>query len=110
MTSNHTDGDACPHCGGEGYIMESDGDPSDWGEDTYCGPMDSTIICRHCKGIRSMTDQPETAGYAILNEAYRRAIIEIAYNRELLREALMILPARGNLRRRIMQMIAGDDK
>ena len=44
------DEDACQHCGGEGFIMESDGDPSDWGEDTYCGPEDSVIMCRHCKG------------------------------------------------------------
>lgn len=40
----------CPHCGGDGLIMACDGDGSDWGEDTYSGPMDATITCRHCKG------------------------------------------------------------
>jgi len=40
----------CPRCGGEGYILESDGDPSDWMEDTYCGPDDSVIMCWRCGG------------------------------------------------------------
>jgi hypothetical protein len=40
----------CPHCGGDGVIMACDGDGSDWGEDTYSGPMDEVIQCRHCKG------------------------------------------------------------
>lgn len=40
----------CDRCGGDGYIMAHDGDGSDWGEDTYCGPMDATIDCRACGG------------------------------------------------------------
>lgn len=44
------DGDMCVTCGGEGWIMEEDGDPSDWGEDTYCGEEDAAIVCRHCGG------------------------------------------------------------
>lgn len=40
----------CDRCGGEGYIMAADGDGSDWGEDTYCGPMDAEIKCRACNG------------------------------------------------------------
>ncbi len=40
----------CERCGGEGWIYEADGDPSDWMEDTYCGSDDSTIVCRVCKG------------------------------------------------------------
>ena len=43
-------GDDCPHCNGEGWIYEADGDPSDWQEDTYCGSDDSTITCRACRG------------------------------------------------------------
>lgn len=44
----------CEVCGGDGYIMAADGDGSDWGEDTYAGPMDAVIKCRHCKnGVRS---------------------------------------------------------
>lgn len=42
------DNDLCPVCGGDGYIMAYDGDGSDWGEDTYAGPMDAVINCRHC--------------------------------------------------------------
>jgi len=42
--------DECPRCGGDGYIMAVDGDPSDWGEDTYCGPEDASILCPECKG------------------------------------------------------------
>ena len=42
--------DDCPRCGGEGWIMAGDGDPSDWGEDTYCGSMDDAITCRECRG------------------------------------------------------------
>lgn len=44
------DGDECPHCCGDGFIDACDGDPTDWGEDTYCGPDDATIRCRHCNG------------------------------------------------------------
>lgn len=44
------DDDLCPRCGGEGWIMAWDGDGADWGEDTYCGPMDAMITCRVCKG------------------------------------------------------------
>lgn len=44
------DGDCCPRCSGEGWMMESDAGPSEWGEDTYCGPEDSTITCPECKG------------------------------------------------------------
>lgn len=44
------DDDLCPHCGGDGSIMACDGDGSDWGEDTYSGPMDVVIECRHCGG------------------------------------------------------------
>jgi len=40
----------CQHCGGDGFILESDGDPSDWGEDTFCGSDDAVIQCRHCNG------------------------------------------------------------
>ena len=40
----------CSVCGGEGFIMAWEGDGSDWGEDTYSGPMDESIECRHCKG------------------------------------------------------------
>ena len=40
----------CERCGGEGWIMAADGDGSDWGEDTYCGPLDDEIKCRVCKG------------------------------------------------------------
>lgn len=40
----------CDRCGGEGWIMACDGDGSDWGEDTYCGPMDAVIECRACRG------------------------------------------------------------
>ena len=42
--------DLCPRCGGEGWILEADGDGSDWGEDCYCGPDDETIECRACNG------------------------------------------------------------
>lgn len=38
----------CPVCGGEGFIMAYEGDGDDWGEDTYSGPMDAVIPCRHC--------------------------------------------------------------
>lgn len=41
----------CPRCGGEGWIMAADGDGSDWGEDTYCGPLDAEIKCRECRGL-----------------------------------------------------------
>lgn len=44
------DDDLCPRCGGDGLIMAYDGDGSDWGEDTYSGPMDAVIECRHCNG------------------------------------------------------------
>ena len=44
------DDGACDRCGGEGYIMAADGDGSDWGEDTYAGPLDAEIKCRMCKG------------------------------------------------------------
>lgn len=40
----------CPRCGGEGSFLESEGDPSDWGEDTYCGPEDAVMICPDCRG------------------------------------------------------------
>ena len=40
----------CHHCGGDGLILASDGDGSDWGEDTYSGPDDEVIQCRHCNG------------------------------------------------------------
>lgn len=40
----------CPHCGGDGMMSASDGDGSDWGEDTYTGPDDAVIQCRHCGG------------------------------------------------------------
>ena len=42
--------DLCQRCGGEGWLMAIDGDGSDWGEDTYCGPEDATITCRLCHG------------------------------------------------------------
>ena len=46
------DGDdgLCDRCGGDGYILACDGDGSDWGEDTYSGPMDAVIKCRVCNG------------------------------------------------------------
>lgn len=44
------DSDCCPRCGGEGWIDAVDGDPSDWGEDTYCGPEDASLKCRDCNG------------------------------------------------------------
>jgi hypothetical protein len=40
----------CPVCGSDGFIMAADGDGSDWGEDTYSGPDDEVIQCRHCNG------------------------------------------------------------
>lgn len=40
----------CDRCGGEGVIMAWEGDGSDWGEDTYSGPMDAVITCRACGG------------------------------------------------------------
>lgn len=40
----------CPRCGGDGFILASDGDGSDWQEDTYCGPEDAIIKCRVCNG------------------------------------------------------------
>jgi len=40
----------CPRCLGYGWIMAMDGDPSDWGEDTYCGPEDASMVCPECKG------------------------------------------------------------
>jgi hypothetical protein len=40
----------CGRCGGEGWIMAADGDGSDWGEDTYAGPLDAEIECRECRG------------------------------------------------------------
>lgn len=40
----------CDRCGGEGVIMAWEGDGSDWGEDTYNGPMDAVITCRACGG------------------------------------------------------------
>jgi hypothetical protein len=44
------DGDTgvCDRCGGEGWIMAVDGDGSDWGEDTYAGPLDAEIKCSVC--------------------------------------------------------------
>lgn len=56
--------DCCPRCGGEGWIMASDGDPSDWGEDTYCGPMDAEIECRECRGTGYLKPlaAPSTSG------------------------------------------------
>jgi len=50
MYEPEDDDDTCPNCGGEGYIMAADGDGNDWGEDTYCGPSDAMIVCRHCMG------------------------------------------------------------
>lgn len=47
---DYEDDDTCPRCGGEGWIMACDGDPSDWGEDTYCGSLDAEIKCRECRG------------------------------------------------------------
>ncbi len=47
---DYDDGECCNRCGGEGWIMAEDADPSDWGEDTYCGPEDATMICPQCKG------------------------------------------------------------
>ena len=44
------DGDECDVCGGEGSIYASEGDASDWGEDTYAGLPDDVIECRHCNG------------------------------------------------------------
>jgi hypothetical protein len=44
------DDDRCERCGGEGWIMASDGDGSDWGEDCYAGPLDAEIKCRRCNG------------------------------------------------------------
>lgn len=46
------DDSVCWVCGGEGVIMAWEGDGDDWGEDTYCGPMDAIIKCRHCNGGR----------------------------------------------------------
>ena len=46
----YLDESECPHCGGEGWIYECDGDQSDWQEDTFCGSDDSIINCRHCGG------------------------------------------------------------
>lgn len=40
----------CARCGGDGYLLACDGDGSDWGEDTYAGPMDAVIKCRCCNG------------------------------------------------------------
>jgi hypothetical protein len=42
--------DLCDRCGGDGVIMAWEGDGSDWGEDTYSGPMDAVIKCRACNG------------------------------------------------------------
>lgn len=44
------DGNFCLRCGGEGFIMATDGDGSDWGEDCYAGPLDAEIKCRVCNG------------------------------------------------------------
>lgn len=60
---DYEDDDTCPRCGGEGWLMAEDGDPSDWGEDTYCGAVDATITCRQCKGtgvIRPMERSSKT--------------------------------------------------
>lgn len=45
---DYDEDEACPRCGGDGYILASEGDPSDWGEDTYCGPEDDCIPCPEC--------------------------------------------------------------
>ncbi len=49
--------DTCPRCGGEGWIMASDGDPSDWMEDTYCGEEDAVIQCRRCNGTGKLPER-----------------------------------------------------
>ena len=56
--------DECPVCGGDGYIMASDGDGSDWGEDTYSGPMDAVIKCRHCNGAETWRVKPDEVPHA----------------------------------------------
>lgn len=53
--------DLCPRCGGEGWYMASDGDPSEWGEDTYCGPEDATLTCRECRGTGYIIPTSTTA-------------------------------------------------
>ena len=61
---DHLDGDECERCGGSGEIMAADGDPSDWLEDTYCGPDDETVECRRCGGTglcRSTAENPEAS-------------------------------------------------
>lgn len=50
MEPEDFDNDYCQHCSVDGYIMAADGDGSDWGEDTYAGPEDAVIMCRHCGG------------------------------------------------------------
>ena len=47
---DYLDEDYCARCHGEGWIYESEGDASDWQEDTYCGSDDSIIACRVCGG------------------------------------------------------------
>ena len=47
---DYDESDECDRCGGNGYIMEAEGDPSDWMEDTYCGADDEVIVCRKCNG------------------------------------------------------------
>lgn len=49
-TIEYEDVDDCARCHGEGWIYESEGDQSDWQEDTYCGSDDSVIACRVCNG------------------------------------------------------------
>lgn len=55
LDSEFDDDNLCPVCGGEGFIMAWEGDGSDWGEDTYSGPMDESIQCRHCNGTGVIT-------------------------------------------------------
>ena len=47
---DYDESDECDRCGGEGWLAAADGDPSDWMEDTYCGPLDAVIKCRKCNG------------------------------------------------------------
>lgn len=40
----------CDNCGGEGYLDITDGDGSDWQEDTCADAPGTLIKCRICKG------------------------------------------------------------
>lgn len=47
---DYEESDECDRCGGDGWIAAVDGDPSDWITNTYCGDLDTFIVCRKCGG------------------------------------------------------------